>query len=327
MNKQDNLFDTSRWPVRGSSDPQTISESMRWIFSDIANELLPRVARRIDSTVSTLRNSLSGILVVPQPSVNGRTSSVDGWNTFTIEINLGLTILIQGMANMFACNVSSAPDAHQKGMFSFDEIVSAASAWTIAFWRHEFVMNHWIDLNRFTPHERILAAHLSDGARRFVVAHELGHIVFHRKGGALPERAMATAAITKLCHEDATLQTKNVHELTDLWIQEICADLIGMDLCWGPDRTPFSMSHDFLGLETLLVMQNMLEVVYERTVGHRPPDVHPPSRIRLFALRATVDRLVPSRTFSDLGIGMENFSYEILNAMPKLAGIARQPDC
>jgi len=315
MTKKDDLFSANGWIKQGGPGFDAAVAGHREIVVEFVQELLPYTAARIGITLQELEHRLLETTLLPLSSMNGRTYSLDNWRTFRIEINLGLMVLIHSMSKMFACNVTSEPDAKEKGVFSFKEIVSTATSWIHAFWRQQFVLHPSIDLARLNADEWVLSAVIRDSAERFVIAHELGHVVIKMKSNNVPEWERAQLEVRRHYYKRRGFEDPGQKNVLKRWTEEIAADLIGLDLCHGPHPGSFSIDHEFLGIETLLVMQTMLENVYERTNGRAPTHIYPPSRYRLDVLRRRVDDLVPQRIFSDIGRGMEKFSNQILDAM------------
>jgi hypothetical protein len=178
-----------------------------------------------------------------------------------------------------------------------------------------------IKLIELTERQLQFCGGLTDAAGLFVCAHEFGHVVINLAGPDVPQMGygmrvidslfsqigemsrpeaerIVPADVRELYAEFKKLSDADKNNIVRHWGEELTADLIGLELCVAQEKDPMGRVRALAGVEASLIIMRIAETYCVRIHGAPRLGAHPPSHIRLDALRAVVKN-------TDLAAGLE----------------------
>jgi hypothetical protein len=287
--------------IRIPLNDKEIDPGMSQLVSDLGKRLLTPAAARIGIDPEKLQDRLTFVYGELSHSVNGYVRSFDNGCTFEIVLNVRLMIFLHKMVKVFVASVGVRtkrfPDAAKPKPFG--RIVSACKDLMDAFWEGRLHMQKGFWLAELGRNQIDLSEMLLQSCECFCLAHELGHIVIALSKEEVPEYAPARKLVEDFLHLLSELNEREKDQIVGPWTQEICADLIGLQLVLAQSSTrPYNAWDNFRqflygGAEAVLIFIGMLQEYYDK-MHHGSKmtlvNTHPPALLRLKAIRSSPER-------------------------------------
>lgn len=279
----------------------------------LADQLIPHAAKKAGIQSNDLRRRLLAVNLIHSPVVNGSTYSYDGWKTCQIDIYTGLMIFFHKMIKSFVSRIEIEGDSGRRlemTKMPLEDMALMAKQLIRGFWEGNLLQTESYQLTHLSGAQILFLGPLLTFAERFVVAHEFGHIVIHLNDYVAELDRSVFMMDYILSHENEfKLLDRDV--VSKRWGEEIASDTIGLQLSLDCEDEIFARILVYSAAELVLVMLNMLEVYYVKTIG-KLNSTHPPSRLRLDALRAIVDKSTPPWAL-EMGKAFEHVGEEIIS--------------
>lgn len=289
------------------------------------DKLLPYAARRIGLRTEELRRRSNGIVLrSPQRDAG---SLVNAWSVFdrdrfSVIVNLPLMLFFWRMAKLWSTRVAPMEipgHPREEAVFSFEATVRMAEKLMTAYWQGRRNEGETVSLLRLSQSQTAFAGTICHYGERFVVSHELGHLVARDvcdgvsdllDWAMLQARMFLSSLLRK--YPDWP-RGANEEDLVQRWGEEYAADLIGMHLVLDATESDFDRINTYWSVELTLITFGMLEeFCFSRDGGHLPPLTdHPFSACRLAMLRSFVHSPTHPEVLDILRF-VENMSREIL---------------
>jgi len=323
-----------RFPeFRVPSSHDEARRGMQRIVSDLADQLLPHAAARIGLTHEGLRERLLGARLEESHEVNGYVRWSEGGQRFEIVLNLALMMFFHKMVKLLVGTIGFGEDEERATEVPIgrDTLVAACKGLIEAFWAGRLLTQAGLWYEQFGKMQILLTEHLVHCCECSVVGHELGHVVIQLSPGEVEEVRLARQMVDGYTALVSGLEGEAKNEMARAWVEEICADLIGLHLCLAQPKTQPLYSHWrnhkqmlFGGAEIALILRAMLEEYHWKVhcgnprIRVSPVSTHPPGLLRLAAIRASKERPAFSETdllYRDFGGRCAVFAKDILNAV------------
>ena len=323
-----------RYPEITVPSGEELSRGMRQIISDFAKQLMPFAAARIGIEHRELANRFLGVRLEESHKVNGRVRSFDNWDTFEIVINLGLMIFFHKMMKVFVSTFGFGDDeehATERPIEPFDKTVSVCKGLMEAFWEDRLLTQGGFWFAEFGKMQMRMTADLVHCCECSVIAHELGHVVRKLSKIEVAEFAAAREIVDGYMTFVYGLDEDAKNQMAESWTEEICADLIGLQLCLAQPNTAPPYSHWrnhrltlYGGAEIAIILPAMLEDYDWKmrqggpTIRISPISSHPPNLLRLKAIRSSNERPAFSeedRLYRDFGGRCGAFAKEVVSKL------------
>ena len=289
------------------------------IVNSMAAKITPIAAKKIGISESALQKRITSIQILKIQDVNGFTSSSDNWKSFNIGVNLGLMLFFNSMAKLFHSRMAILHDdgTMSQPKITIDESVKMAKNLMNAYWNGTIYQEKGFDAIQLDDNQLMQAGIILSNAEHFVLAHEFGHIVLHtaQKDKNITNMYNHFVTSTENMLNDSGLSPKDVRTMAPMWGEELTCDWLGINLSFERFDPGLERMYAYTGTEFVFIAQNMLTMFLSKT--NHPEFVntsHPPSYIRLNALRATIGEHNPPQILQ-LGKGMEDFSNDLLKRM------------
>jgi hypothetical protein len=209
------------------------------IAKDIAERMLPHAATRIGIPHSELKKRLEVRL--------GRSKDINAYAnaaTTRITINASLMVFYHKMLKVFVATLSVGDKTSGilgKPTISPDRILSAQKRLLQADSEDSLLTTEGFQLKELDAGQRTVLVYLVRSCECFAVGHELGHVVINRTKGNVPEYDSSRAAVRDFLESIDDLSSAQRRELIEPWTNEVCADLIGLQLSLAqPKIEPYS---------------------------------------------------------------------------------------
>jgi hypothetical protein len=146
----------------------------------------------------------------------------------------------------------------------------------------------------FSQAERRLASLLRTSAERFIVAHELGHVIVRWSRQPLDSLRFYQGMAKSLPDDFYGLQAIRRATVEQEWAEELTADNLGARLCIEYHTNSAEQWAALLGVDLFLQMQRLFEL-YHLHIDGRSPDTgnHPPMSLRAASLDKNVELSSP----------------------------------
>ncbi|MFC1904527.1 hypothetical protein ACFLXT_02000 [Chloroflexota bacterium] len=303
------------------------------IFEDIKNVVQKNIELWVDQMtpiaaayVKADSEALRKRIVVKGSNVssrfNGRVRSLDNWATFQVEINTGLTLLAHRIADLFVSYLgymNSEGEPTEGGVVSKTVFLKELKGLLNAYWGdgayHPF--QYELDGRReYNDEHFAYAAILAEGMHRFVIGHELGHVVV--KVGNRPLYVddvyvnLMRVDKSKIPVEDQEL----IDQTTREWAEELSCDWMGIKLtdAYFESIERVGMTQVFNAAELFFLILMILEKTGEKKFGNLISlGSHPPSAQRLSLLRLSTSQM-PAHVHK-MGKAFENLVLDIIRKL------------
>ncbi len=298
--------------------------AIQGFMTERAKELLPPAAMKIGVDKDELEKRLKRVVIILNPWVNCFVQSSHGRKTFEIGVNTGLMTFSWHMTKLIATRFSvMGKDGHivEDTKIPLEKTVAAAKRLLCAYWEGQIMHQHVFSVGDLSYYQVSLAGELIFDLESFAVAHELGHIVMELSRPPEHEVGVeiATVLMTKPWKEGgAAIDQRDrsartfFNQVRQKWGKEIAADLIGLQLSLALKDNTIESAIQFWATESFFIFMDMLETFYERKYGESLiSDDHPPSWMRLAALRLIISR-DNSPELMEFGNVIEQMVEEIL---------------
>lgn len=306
-------------------DGHDLSETAEtWLGEIVARHvgaLTEPCARLMELTSEALRSRLrtSGISV--NRIIHAETVSNDEWQTFDITVNAGMMMYLHHISKVIVsqCPIASADDVEPP--VTLEQAVQGLRDISTAYFDGKILEQAGIDLPSLNSMQRKLQANLLNYMEGFVIAHELGHIVF-LSGRSMPAKEQVSRQlVSNLLAKDAQWPPDLRKQVLENWPEELLADQLGMKMLCQSAKGEAQTA--FLGGVMFLIAVRMLEEFFQRYryCGRSlPVDTHPPSGVRHAMLREALLRETPSGVAplgGDVLWGLADKLIEVLAASDK----------
>lgn len=288
-------------PLRQASLEPSTSAAPDWSgeIERTVSSLLPATALWMAMSPEDVAARLTRVRVDRFADVNGYVITTDGWHSFEIRLHWGLLDFLYKMSVMFAATIGLSDDGDPvvEPKLPLHETQATLVRLVNAFWDGTLVDTRTIPTKDLADHQMYLGAFLYSQSRRFVVAHELAHVILalgsphiqeRAAGIALARQAVSLAGETHRARWRLPRLARTQDEgVLESWAEEISADLIAVKLLVDGAKTPLEAVLRWSAVDWLFVVQELLEdrpAPATRSSTTRA-GTHPSSRARRAAMR------------------------------------------
>ena len=270
-------------------------EQMGRVLDEMAQQLLPRVAARVGVSVDELRSRIT-IQLGTAPDVNGYTATFDGHTV--IVINIALMNFLFKMVKVFVASLGIGEDEEHaiERPLPQAEVVSVCKALMDAFWEGRLNQQAGFWLADLGEAQIRVVTRILRLCESFALAHEFGHVIAQLLTEPVPEEAAARRFVTEFLETLPDLEETARSRMMGPWTEELCADLVGLNLVLSLSSTEPYCRHSrperylFDGIEVFHILQTMLTEYRDRSA--HPTNItlgpsHPHGLLRARAARRT----------------------------------------
>lgn len=310
----------------GRRDPRRMLEAMLYVE---CIHLIPDVASCAGMSERQLRNSFSGLTIVPTES----DASVNGWvafdsDRFHIAVNLALVDYFHQMAKIWATRFrpdSQDSDRHSSTDFSFDYTVEKTSELLEAFWTGTIHRTEPIPIEQLSNWQVSLAQTLCSDGERFILGHEFGHVMMHNSKGKfdklfegyrqLVDMFDTSSDLLSTLPRHHSIEDWSEEDIFNAWVKELVADTLGLKIALESKSALKERVATYWAAETYFISFQMLEQYYTGRYDYYPLNSHPPAMIRLNALRLKANLSSIPEYAVELGESLEQIADDIIDSM------------
>ena len=264
-------------------------EHARVAYNEIAHEMLQDAASLIGQSEGFLEKRLLPFVIEYTPDVNAKINSLDGWQTFTITLNLGIILFTSKMATLLVSRLGIVDEngvSVDEPLISFERTATISRTLMEAFWNCQCHKVSGLQITtELTEQQKMLLALICLNMRSFIIGHELGHVVFKLTRNDLDEIFLAKELMKIFFSLDGKCSDVD-KQMEAKWSEEVASDLIGLRLSINRHRNSLNQSLQYASAELFFMLQNML-VEFREAQGHQilKTGTHPPSDVRLEVIR------------------------------------------
>ena len=214
--------------------------SLRSIINDLVQRLVPGASARIGITQSQLNDKLY-VKVEPSTEVNAFVEVSADRKTFQLVINDALMMFYHKLLKVYVgtLGVGNGPeDAIENPTIPFHEIVMTCKNLMQAFWDDEFLRTKSLGIDDLSPSQQELLSRLLMNCEAFDISHELGHVVIELENNHVKESQYANSKVVDFLNNIHELTSEDRAKIIGSWTDEICADLIGLDILLSQENSP-----------------------------------------------------------------------------------------
>lgn len=285
----------------------------RWI-----DEMVPFATAQAGLGSQGLRRRITVRESVLNTRLNATTKRLDD-GTFTVELNAGLTLLANRLADLFVAHLGfMGPTGKpiEGGVINEVEFHDELRELLATYWSNDRLYRPFhFELDRrqsFTSNHSDYAALLFEGTHRFVIGHELGHLILMTTKKEVPAYSklvqVATANRSKIPEEALPLFDSYARR----WAEELTCDRLGLTLTGDYFRATqrLGMTQVFNSAELLLITLGLLESSIKLSEREAALNSHPPASERLRILRIWVSQMPPH--VHQMGRGFEQAAFHFI---------------
>jgi hypothetical protein len=241
---------------------------------------------------------------------------------FAITINEALMIFYHKMLKVFASTLI-AGDTQIQNTMPTNKIVNVCQQLMQAYLENRLLKQKGLAIEDLDHNQSEVVSRLVRSCECFAVAHELGHIVIVQTKGNIAEYSIAKNAVEEFLNDFPDLPTEYKGKLIKPWTNEVCADLLGLQLSLSqPQTEPYNdwgYYEQWLssGAQINRLLGLMLQEYEDRlTQGHKIAFciTHPHDYLRVDVLRKRSEQL-NSSSDSDLGSMFGLFTTRLLDGI------------
>jgi hypothetical protein len=300
-------------------------DSLKGIIEDFLDRLLPIAASRIGIQPSDLKRKFN-LRFESSNVINASIKTQDNWENFEITFNDALMLFYHKMLKVYVSTLGIKDDETniaEKPTVSLHRIASVCEGLIEAYWAGKLLNKGGFRLEELGEGQTGILSHLVLSGECFDVAHELGHAVFGIMKGNVVEYSFAWKIVTDFVEGIPDLGSEEKLGLIEPWIEESCADLIGLQLCLAQPRTqpynnwPHHKQWLCGGAEITVLLHMLLQEYYDRKTNGRNITLvssHPHDYLRW----KVIDSSPEKNTFTDnlkLGKHFGNFALGVLDCL------------
>jgi hypothetical protein len=238
------------------------------------------------------------------------------------------------MVKVFVSTIGIGEDeehATERPIEPFDRVVVVCKGLMEAFWDKRLLTQGGFWFSQVGKVQMFLTERLVHCCECFIMAHELGHVMMVFSKEEVAEYAVAREIVDGYMSFVLGLDDDAKSRMAKAWTEEICADLIGLQLSLAQPKTerPYKAWRNhkqmlYGGAEIALVLPAMLEEYHWKVhqggprIRVSPVSNHPPNLLRLKAIRSSEERPAFSqedRPYRDFGGRCGAFAKDILSRM------------
>jgi hypothetical protein len=302
--------------------PEEIRNGLRPIIEDIFERLLPHAATRIGLSDRELRRRLS-IHLRPVRFSDDINAYVNA-GASVITINEALMLFYHKIVKLFVATINVGnikTGIMQNTRISSKKVIGVCRELMQAYLEDRILMQPGIMTEELTRGQIIVCSRLVRSCETFAVAHELGHVVIAKMKGEIVEYATAKRAVREFLEEIPDLAETQKLELVKPWSNELCADLIGLQLsCSQPETEPYNHWRNYKqwlssGAQINRLSELMLQEYQDKlTLGHKITLVstHPHDYLRVDTIRKSSEEFNSSGHY-DFGKIFGQFAMGVLD--------------
>ncbi len=242
--------------------------------------------------------------------VNASVEWNKGRNSYVVVMNGGLSRLIYLVTKLIATRVGimgidgQAPISPRN---TLDSATKETRALMDAFFKNNIMAIDGYPVEALQAHQLKFIARFSHDVDRFVLAHELGHVILRESKW----QHAAYQTMTDLCRQ---VTAESRASLVEEWAEELAADNIGLHLTLKMHENGMDQAAAFSCAELFFLIVRLLDGFFYKTHGSHPPlGTHPPGDIRLHVLRNAAQRNPPA--IFEMGKGFEMIVGELAKAV------------
>lgn len=270
------LNEKIRAQILSSSLPR---EGLRMTVPQYVDQLLPHAAKRCGMDAPELRDRIIEINVTDRTEVNALTVSEKGGSVFRIYVNAGLFMFLYKMIKLFATRfglMERPGEIIESPQLPLARYSTVAANLMTAYWSRSLSTTPGIEISELTDAQILLAGWFLVDAEKFVIAHELGHVILHLCKNSVEEIEWSATVVEHVIQVEKDCAAK--------YRVELAADLLGLDLVMKnlSHKPPFERSMAFSACELIFVMRSMLDQYHGIDKRY---SMHPPANLRLRNLR------------------------------------------
>jgi hypothetical protein len=303
---------------RGPSSLQEIAQSILGLLSPIA---ATRAGIDAEDFHGRVRLDFRDSSVI-----NAGVHSDDNWQSFSIVMNQALMIFYHKMLKVFASTIGigkNEQEASERPTAPPKKILSVSKKLLIAFEEGTILRQKSFYAEELGKGQTAIVGRLVNACECFDIAHEIGHAIYGIKNKQVPEQALAVQSVVGFLADIQDLSQADKEALIEPWTEEICADLIGLNLTLSqPCVPPYNSWPNYKqylcgGAEISHLLQMMIgEFIDRRHFGSRIALVstHPHDYLRWKAISRSPDKAAIT---DNIGFGkmFGNFTMWILNSL------------
>lgn len=323
MNKRDETLMSQIGNTDGTLDE--LNKGMEKIIEDIGERLLPLAYTRAGIQVSDSKKRLRVVFkpVIISEDINAYYDP----DKNEITVNDHLMVFYHKMLKVFVAMLTVGvrkTSTLDKVTIPSGRILSACRELMQAYCEKKLMAQEGFQLSKLGEGQKAVLCRLVRSCECFDVGHELGHFVIKNTKADIAEHTTATKTVKDYLEGRADLCTNVKLKLIKPWSNEICADLIGLQLSLAQSNTePYNHWENYkqwlcAGAEISLLLMWMFEEFEDRLKygSNIPPsETHPPGDLRREAIRSSSGTLSPSEEPFDFGKTFSTFANGLLEEL------------
>jgi hypothetical protein len=220
------------------SDPL---DGLRHTLEDMTCRLLPGAAKRLGIGYESLKPKVI-MNLQSSTTVNAYVETLDGGKRFRITVNDRLLIFYHKMLKIFVSTIGIGENekrAVERPRIPYKWIVSTCANLIQAYWDGTFFSRGGFLIEELGRGQAAILHRLLWSCECYDVAHELGHVVRRLSRTTPREYAVARKHVERFLDTFPELDGESKLEFIDPWTEELCADLIGLNLTLSQSNTDY----------------------------------------------------------------------------------------
>lgn len=291
------------------------------IIKEIGDALLPIAADRMGFPLKILKKRMR--IRLRRTNYSSEINADINNSASIINVNEALMIFYHKMLKVFAATLKVGiikNGIKGKITISPDRVASVFDKLAQAYLEGRILTQKGFSLWDLEEGQQTVTHRLVNGCECFAVAHELGHAIIINSKNEVNEYIKAERIIREFLSSINELAEKQKSKLIKPWTNEICADLIGLNLSLAQPKRLYKDWENyqdwlFAGAEINRMLDWMLNAFEFRLNGESEyffSFTHPPDFLRLQALRSCLGTDF-SITGFDIGSNFFYFASGILD--------------
>jgi hypothetical protein len=202
------------------------------LIEDLTSRLLPRASLRMGIDQKDLRRRLD-LRIESSTEINASVEIVEGGEHIVVVVNDALMLFYHKMLKVYVSSLGvedNEKNEIENPTMSFDKIVKACKDLIDGFWNGKLLTTQGFRLEELSFAQSAILERLLRSCECFDVAHELGHAVIIISNDEVEEYEFAKSIVIDFLCNMVSMNETERNEMIEPWTEEICADLIGLDI-------------------------------------------------------------------------------------------------